>query len=132
DGGLGALLDELARRQATPALAAAAFDHAWYTSILEAIRVRDPRYAAHRGGALDEIASDFRTRDLEHLAANRARVRRAWAQRLRDAQDGHPLQARGIRKQAALRRRHLPLRRRLDRPAPCRCPPSPAGPWRRS
>ena len=114
DGGLGALLDELARRQATPALAAAAFDHAWYTSILEAIRVRDPRYAAHRGGALDEIASDFRTRDLEHLAANRARVRRAWAQRLRDAQDGHPLQARVIRKQAALRRRHLPLRRLLD------------------
>src|SRR5262249_30133311 len=37
-----------------------------------------------------------------------------WAQRLRDAQDGHPLQARVIRKQAALRRRHLPLRRLLD------------------
>ncbi len=76
-------------------------------------QVRDPRYAANRGDALDEIASDFRVRDVQHLAANQARVRRAWADRLRDAQDRHPLQARVIRKQAALRRRHLPLRRLL-------------------
>ena len=114
ESGLGALLDELARRKATAGLAAAAFDQAWYASILDRVRVRDPRYAAHRGGALDEIASDFRARDVEHLAANRARVRRAWAQQLRDAQDRHPLQARVIRKQAALRRGHLPLRRLLD------------------
>ena len=114
ESGLGALLDELARRQATPDLAAAAFDQAWYTTILDRIRVADPRYAAHRGGALDEIASDFRVRDVEHLSANRDRVRRAWAQQLRDAQDRHPLQARVIRKQAALRRGHLPLRRLVD------------------
>ena len=104
DSGLGALLDELARRQATPELAAAAFDQAWYTAILDRVRVADPRYAAHRGGALDEIASDFRVRDVQHLSANRARVRRAWAQQLREATDRHPLQARVIRKQAALRR----------------------------
>src|SRR6266566_10075496 len=103
-----------ARRGADPDLAAAAFDHAWYSSILDQIRVRDPRYAAHRGGALDEIASDFRVRDVQHLSANRARVRRAWAQQLREAQDRHPLQARVIRKQAALRRGHLPLRRLVD------------------
>jgi very-short-patch-repair endonuclease len=112
--GLGQLLDELARREATASLAAAAFDQAWYASILDQIRVSDPRYAAHRGDALDEIASDFRARDVQHLAANRARVRRAWAQQLREAQDRHPLQARVIRKQAALRRGHLPLRRLLD------------------
>ena len=41
-------------------------------------------------------------------------MRRAWAERLREAQDRHPLQARVIRKQAALRRGHLPLRRLLD------------------
>src|SRR5262250_329553 len=52
DSGLGALLDELSRRQATPDTAAAAFDQAWYTSILDGIRVRDPRYASNRGGAL--------------------------------------------------------------------------------
>jgi very-short-patch-repair endonuclease len=51
---------------------------------------------------------------VQHLAANAGRVRRAWADRLRAAQDRHPLQARVIRKQAALRRRHLPLRRLLD------------------
>ena len=64
--------------------------------------------------ALDEIASDFRRHDAEHLAANRARVRGAWARRLRETVDQHPLQARVIRKQAALRRGHLPLRRLLD------------------
>jgi very-short-patch-repair endonuclease len=112
--GLGALLDELARRQAAPDLAAASFEHAWYASILDQIRVRDPAYAAHGGEALDEIAGEFRVHDVQHLAANRTRVRRAWADRLREAQDQHPMQARVIRKQAALRRRHLPLRRLLD------------------
>ncbi|HVB44811.1 MAG TPA: AAA domain-containing protein [Streptosporangiaceae bacterium] len=111
---LGPLLDELGRTDATPDLAAAAFDHAWYSSILDQIRVRDPRYAAERGSSLDEIASDFRDRDVEYLTANRRRVRHAWAERVREAQDGHPLQARVIRKQAALRRGHLPLRRLLD------------------
>jgi very-short-patch-repair endonuclease len=117
--GLGPLLDDLARQEVVsselrPDLAAAAFDYAWYSAILDQIRVRDPRYDANHGGALDEIADDFRVRDVEHLAANTARVRRAWADRLRGAQDQHPLQARVIRKQAALRRGHLPLRRLLD------------------
>ena len=112
--GLGALLDELARQQAGPDRAADAFDYAWYASILDQIRVRDTSYAADTGAALDEIASDFRTHDVQHLAANAARVRRAWAEALTEACDRHPLQARVIRKQAALRRGHLPLRRLLD------------------
>ena len=114
DLGLGPLLDDLAQCQAPPDLAASAFDFAWYSSILDQVRVRDPRYAANAGAALDEIASDFRARDVEHLRANAARVRRAWAQALTEACDRHPLQARVIRKQAALRRGHLPLRRLLD------------------
>jgi very-short-patch-repair endonuclease len=112
--GLHPLLDELARAEASADLAVLTFDHAWYASILDRIRERDPGYAAERGGALDEIASDFRERDVEHLAANRVRVRRAWASMTRDAEDRHPLQARVLRKQAALRRGHLPLRRLLD------------------
>ncbi|MDR0342040.1 MAG: AAA family ATPase, partial [Nocardiopsaceae bacterium] len=112
--GLRPLLDWLASQDSSPDLAVSAFDHAWYTAVLDQIRVRDPRYAAHSGGALDELAEQFRLHDTEHLAANRARVRRAAAERLRDAQEQHPLQARVIRKQAALRRRHMPLRRLLD------------------
>jgi very-short-patch-repair endonuclease len=112
--GLGPLLDELALRESGPQLAANAFDHAWYSAILDQMRVLDPRYAAEHGEALDEIASDFRLHDVEHLTANRARVRRAWAQALLDSCDKHPLQARVIRKQAALRRGQIPLRRLLD------------------
>jgi very-short-patch-repair endonuclease len=111
---LDPLLDELARHEADPDLAADAFDHAWYSAILDQMRVLDPRYAADQGGALDEIAVDFRAHDVHHLTANRARVRRAWAQALLDASDRHPLQTRVIRKQAALRRGHVPLRRLLD------------------
>ena len=95
-------------------LVTAAFDYAWYRAILDEIRVRDPEYAADDGAALDEVAEEFRHRDTEHLAANRARVRDTWARQLRDAVDRHPLQARVVRKQAALRRGHLPLRRLLD------------------
>ncbi|MGB6455324.1 MAG: AAA domain-containing protein, partial [Streptosporangiaceae bacterium] len=111
---LGPLLDELARQQADPDLAAHAFDYAWYAAILDQMRVRDPRYAADYGAALDDIAGDFRVHDVQHLTANRARVRRAWAQALLEACDRHPLQARVIRKQAALRRGQMPLRRLLD------------------
>ena len=96
---------------------AAAFDYAWHRSILDQIRIRDPDYGAEYAAALDEIAEDFRLRDTEHLAANRARVRSAWASQLRETVDRHPLQARVIRKQAALRRGHLPLRRLLDQTA---------------
>jgi very-short-patch-repair endonuclease len=117
DLGLGPLLDDLARREATPDLAAAAFDYCWYSSVMDRIRVLDPRYGAHRGDALDEIADEFRVHDVQHLKANRARVRRAWADALLEASDRHPLQARVIRKQAALRRGHLPLRRLLDQAA---------------
>jgi len=112
--GVGPLLDDLAQRDAEPWLVAAAFDHAWYSSILDEVRVRDSRYAADGGTALDEIARDFRAHDIQHLTANAARVRRAWARTLSEACDRHPLQARVIRKQAALRRGHLPLRRLLD------------------
>ncbi|HEV3295282.1 MAG TPA: ATP-binding protein, partial [Streptosporangiaceae bacterium] len=112
--GLRPLLDWLAGQDPAPDLAAQAFDHAWYSSFLEHVRVRDSRYAAYPGDALDEIADDFRRHDTEHLVANRARVRRAVADRLRAAQEQHPLQARVVRKQAALRRRHMPLRRLLD------------------
>ncbi len=114
DLGLGQLLDHLAERAADPELAAATFEHAWYASILDEIRVRDPRYAADRGDALDQIAGDFRVHDVRHLTANRARVRGSWAEGVAEACDRHPMQARVIRKQAALRRGHLPLRRLLD------------------
>jgi very-short-patch-repair endonuclease len=111
---LGPLLDELALRESGPDLAVHAFDHAWYTAILDQMRVLDPRYAADYGEALDSVANDFRVHDVEHLTANRARVRREWAQALLEACDRHPLQARVIRKQAALRRGQMPLRRLLD------------------
>ena len=117
--GLAPLLDEVGSDPAVlgpggPDLLASAFDYAWYRSILDQIRVRDPEYGAEYGAALDEIAEEFRQRDTEHLAANRARVRSVWASQLRETVDRHPLQARVIRKQAALRRGHLPLRRLLD------------------
>lgn len=115
--GLGPLVEWLSARDPSPELAARAFDHAWYSSVLEHVRVRDPRYAALPGCALDEVAEDFRRHDVQHLLGNQARVRQAAAERLRDAQEEHPLQARVIRKQAALRRRHLPLRRLLDQAA---------------
>jgi len=118
--GLGPVLDEVGqgvgvvRLEEDLDLVVGAFDYAWYRAILDEMRVRDPDYGASEGPALDEIAEEFRQRDTEHLIANRARVSGAWAGQLRDAVDRHPLQARVIRKQAALRRGHLPLRRLLD------------------
>src|SRR5262249_19727668 len=61
-----------------------------------------------------EVEGDVGRWDLEHVGAIRAGGGGGGARQLRDGVDGPPLQARVIRKQAARRRGHLPLRRLLD------------------
>ena len=87
--GLAPLLDEVTRGAAGP-------DAVTPDLIASCVRLRlvpvgprpdpgpRPRLRAEYGAALDEIAEEFRRRDAEHLAANRARVRGAWAGQLRE------------------------------------------------
>jgi very-short-patch-repair endonuclease len=108
--GLESLLAELASRRATPDIAAEAFDFAWYRSILQHIAARDRHYVSWTSSGLDRTVQRFASADREHQRTNRDRVRRATAEWLHASMDRAPQQARLIRRQAAMQRRHMPLK----------------------
>ncbi|MFD0687782.1 AAA domain-containing protein [Actinomadura fibrosa] len=108
--GLEPLLAEVTGRRADADLAAWSFDFVWYSSVLHHVQNEDRRWASWTSGTLDQEARHFAASDREHQRTNRERVRRATAEWLRESMDRAPQQARLIRRQAALQRRHLPLK----------------------
>lgn len=108
--GLGPLLAECLDRGVGADTVGKVFEAVWLSSILEAVAMADSAYGAVQGQTLDRVASDFRTRDTEHIRTTADRVRRCCAERLFDALDAHPDQATLIRAEANKQRRHRPMR----------------------
>lgn len=108
--GLGPLLAECLDRGVGADTIGEVFEAVWLSSILEAVAMADSAYGAVQGQTLDRVASDFRTRDTEHIRTTADRVRRCCAERLFDALDAHPEQATLIRAEANKQRRHRPMR----------------------
>ncbi|MBB5872131.1 very-short-patch-repair endonuclease [Allocatelliglobosispora scoriae] len=111
------LLEELGRRNADAAGAEAAFDHAWLSSILDHVVASDPAYAQFHGDALHAVAVEYADADRGHIGTTAGRVRHAAAAHLVSVLDRHPEQQQLIRKEAAKKARHLPMRE-LFRRAP--------------
>ena len=109
--GLQLLLDELTQRDIGPELAAAIFDYAWLSSVIEESTLDSLVLRSFEGQQHSRNIGTFRRADLKHLQVNAARVRRAVADRLRKVRDAHPDQDGVIRKQAALKARHMPIRK---------------------
>ena len=108
--GLEPLLADLAARDVAAQDVGAELELVWWTSVLEDLAVGDPRYGAHDGDLLRQVAAEFAAADREHLSAGAARVRRATAERLVATLDRFPDQAALLRAEAAKQRRHRPLR----------------------
>jgi len=109
------LLDELTARQAGPDLAARAFEHAWLTSVLDHIRAADPRLRGFDGEMLHAAAEQFRSADAEHIRNTPARVRRAAAAHMVAVLDGHKEEQDLVRREAAKKARHLPIRHLFEK-----------------
>ncbi|NUU24348.1 MAG: DNA helicase, partial [Streptomycetaceae bacterium] len=109
------LLDELTARQAGADLAVAAFDHAWLTSVLDHIRANDPRLRGFDGDVLHAAAEEFRTADAEHVRQTPARVRRAAAAHMVAVLDKFPEEQDLVRREAAKKSRHLPIRHLFEK-----------------
>ncbi|MFV2197722.1 AAA domain-containing protein [Nocardiopsis sp. LOL_012] len=86
------------------------FDHVWYSSILERVGAADPGYGAFDGTSLNTTVAEFAETDSEHLRRNAQRVLRRTAETLFEVLDAYPQQRTLIKKQASLRRRHMPVR----------------------
>ena len=113
--GLGALLDELARRATNAPTAANILRWAWLNSLLDEFRLTSSHLSDFTGVRQSRVVSEYCQADLGHEHANAARVRREVAKHLREARDAHPDQSRLIRDQAVRKRRHTPMRRLIEK-----------------
>ena len=112
--GLGAVLDEVCSRGASPETAASMLEHTWLASILERVTIGQPALAQFDGEALTAAGRQFRDADRDHIAIGKDRVKRAWAEAAVRSRDAFPDQAGLVSKQASLKRGHMPIRTLFD------------------
>ncbi|MER7073507.1 AAA domain-containing protein [Terrabacter sp. NPDC000476] len=108
--GLGAVVDDLARRGVATDHVTAEVDHVWWASLAQEITLRDPAYGAHDGAGLRRDAAEYAEADHAHLAATVERVRAAVARNVREVLSDHPAHEALVRSEAGKARRHRPLR----------------------
>jgi very-short-patch-repair endonuclease len=113
--GVGPLVDELRRTQPAATLWPAWFRSAWLASCLAAAQAADPAIAGFNGRTHDQFVAEFESLDRQRLELTVARVQRAYAERVIEVMNRFPEQEELIRREAAKRARHLPLRALLAR-----------------
>jgi very-short-patch-repair endonuclease len=110
----GPLLTELVRRNVAPEHWADACRWVWYRSCLDACLAGEPLLGGFDGREHDRIVRDFGRLDRQRLEVARLRVRRAHAEQAVAAFNAHPDEAQLVRREAAKRTRHRPLRALLE------------------
>ena len=113
--GLGRLLREVGARGLSAEAAASVLEYVWLASIHDRIAVRQPALAQFDGQAQAAAVRRFGQADRQHIAIGKERVTRAWAEKSVRIRDEFPSQAEQVRKQAGLKRRHMPIRDLFDR-----------------
>lgn len=110
NAGLSSMLDELSSRNLTVDQAVSCFRFVWRASALDAISIVDPDVGTFDGEAHSRIVSEFRHLDLAHIATTPERIRRAVAEHIIAARDAYPEESRLVTREAAKKRRHIPVR----------------------
>jgi very-short-patch-repair endonuclease len=108
--GLGPLLDELSNRRPVADVAVAAFEECFARSLLRRLSFAEETLASFDATEHDRAAQEYARADEEHIATTTIRVRRAVAERLVHTQNAQPEQEQLVRREAAKKQQHLPLR----------------------
>ncbi|MDA0160592.1 AAA domain-containing protein [Solirubrobacter ginsenosidimutans] len=108
--GIDELVRELEHAPVDSDVGVATLDHAVMASIVDEIRLSDLRVGGFDGEQHERTVADFRESDRRHIKGSAQRVRRLAAERATRAEDEHPEQATLIRKEAARKSRHRPVR----------------------
>lgn len=95
-------------------LIADAFQLGWLESLKTHLLASDPRLARFDGELQRKRARDYTDADEQHLRSTPVRVRRRVAEQALDARNQHAEQDQIVRKQAKLKRGHLPPRRLFE------------------
>ena len=86
------------------------FDYAFFASVVDEVRLDDPRVGGFDGAHHASCVEEFQAVDQRHIASAAQRVRRLAAERALALEDAHPDQATLIRREAAKKSRHRPVR----------------------
>jgi very-short-patch-repair endonuclease len=108
--GLGPLLAELRTRNLTVDQAVACLGFVWRSSALDAISISDPEIGTFEGEAHSRTVAEFRRSDIDHITTTPQRIRRIVAEHITAARDAYPTESQLVTKEAAKKRKHVPIR----------------------
>lgn len=113
--GLGGFVDDLRKHGVAAEHWSARFEYVWLYSALEQALASDPALASFNGRTHEQVIEEFRRLDRERIRLAALRVRRLHAERAIEAMNKHFDQADLVRREAAKKSRHIPLRELLAR-----------------
>ena len=113
--GAGILLERVRSGALASSGLTAAFELAWLESVRREVLLADGRLSGFDADRQNRLVAEFRSADVEHLTSTPARVRRRLAEHAIEVRNGHPDQDTLIRREAAKKTRHLPLRQLFER-----------------
>jgi very-short-patch-repair endonuclease len=108
--GLTELVDDLATWNPDAEGALDTFEFCLMASIVDDIRLSDRRVGGFDGHQHSSTVEDFQHADRRHIATTAQRVRRLAAERAHRVGDDEPDQATLVKREAAKKSRHLPVR----------------------
>ncbi len=108
--GLADLMAHLHATRATEQVAVRSFEYSWYRSVLDRASLDDPHVGGFLAEKQDRVVDDFRVGDRKHIEVSAARIRRLCAETAVRTRDEQRVQEAIIRRQVALKRKHMPVR----------------------
>ena len=111
--GASSIITELRRLKSDPSLWQKQFKYAWFASCLDQARAQDSALTVFHRETHEQLIEEFRALDQERVNISSNRVRRAHAERVIAAMNAYPEQEALVRREAAKKARHLPLRKLL-------------------
>jgi len=111
--GASSILAELRRLKSDPSLWQKQFKYAWFASCLDQARAQDSALTVFHRETHEQLIEEFRALDQERVKISSNRVQRAHAERVIAAMNAYPEQEALVRREAAKKARHLPLRKLL-------------------
>jgi len=114
NAGLAELVDDLATWNPDVEGALATFEFVLMASIVDDVRLGDRRVGGFDGHQHSSTVEDFQHADRRHIATTAQRVRRLAAERAHRVGDQEPDQATLVKREAAKKTRHLPVRQTFN------------------
>lgn len=111
--GAKAIINDIRRLKPPPYLWAKQFKYAWFASCLDQARAQDSALTVFHGQTHEQIIREFCELDQERLRLSSHRVRRTHAERAIAVMNAQLSQEALVRREAAKKTRHLPLRKLL-------------------